>query len=112
MPRIAANSPLRNARSLLACVTLATVIVLSGCGEKLSREDFTIAVKDKTAADVQKKMGKPDADDESAPGALKWIYKSTTFSTGEATKMDNRAIVVFQQRDPNTPATVADVAYD
>ena len=112
MLRIAANSPLRNARGLLACITLALVVVLSGCSQKVSREDFTTAVKDKTTADVEKTMGKPDAVDESAPGAVKWIYKSKTFSTGETTKMDNRAIVVFQQRDPKAPATVADVAYD
>ena len=93
-------------------VFAALMVALGGCGEKLSREDFAAAVKDKTAADVQKTVGKPDAVDESQPGAVKWTYTSKTFSTGEATKMDKRAVVVFQQRDPNAPATVADVMYD
>lgn len=110
MPNIAPPSRLRSIKRALAFAALG--MILGACGEKLSREDFAAAVKDKTTADVQSAMGKPHAVDESVAGTVKWTYKSKTFSTGEATKMDNQAIVVFQQRDPKSPATVADVQYD
>lgn len=110
MPIIAIISPLRHIHRMLAGVALA--VALGGCGEKLSRDDFAAAVKDKTTADVQAAIGKPDGVDDSAPGMLKWTYKSRTFNTGEATKLDKQTIVVFQERHPNAPPTVADVLYD
>ena len=111
MPNIVSHSRHRNIHRLLGALTLA--VVLAGCGEKLSRDDFTSKVKDKTTTDVQAAMGKPDSIDQSTPGTIKWMYESKTFSTGDAaTKLDKKTIVVFQQRDPNSPATVADVMYD
>ena len=111
MTPIVPNSPRNNINRLLGAFALA--IVLGGCGEKLSREDFTTKVKDKTTSDVQAVVGKPDSIDQSTPGTIKWMYESKTFSTGDAaTKLDKKTIVVFQQRDPNSPATVADVMYD
>jgi hypothetical protein len=111
MPSIQIAAPLRSIKRAVGFAALA--ITLTACGEKLSREDFAAAVKDKTTADVQSAMGKPHAVDESAAGMVKWTYKSKTFSTGDsATKLDKQTIVVFQQRDPNAPATVADVQYD
>jgi hypothetical protein len=91
----------------------ATVAILVGCGERLSREDFDKAVKNMTAPDVQKRMGKPDAVEEIPQGPVKWTYAGRTFATGEsATKLDKHATVIFTQRDPKTPATASDVTYD
>ena len=111
MTNTVSNSPYRGIHRLLG--TLALAVMLAGCGEKLSREDFASKVKDKTTGDVQAAMGKPKSVDESTPGTIKWMYESKTFSTGDAaTKLDRKTIVVFHQRDPNSPATVADVLYD
>jgi hypothetical protein len=100
-----------NSHRLLGVLALA--VLLGGCGEKLSREDFVTKVKDKTTSDVQAAVGKPDNIDQSTPGTIKWMYESKTFNTGDAaTKLDKKTIVVFQQRDPSSPATVADVMYD
>jgi hypothetical protein len=110
VPNTTPSSASRKTCHLVGALALA--VVLAACGEKLSREDFVLAVKDKTASDVQSKMGKPDYVDESTPGVLKWEYRSKTFSTGDSTKLDKKTIIVFQQRETSLPATVADVLYD
>lgn len=101
----------RSNRQIILAVALT--VFLGACGQKISRDDFATAVKGKNTKEVQAAMGKPDSVDESKPGTIRWTYESRTFSTGEAaTKRDNRTIVVFQQRDPASAPTVADVLFD
>jgi hypothetical protein len=90
---------------------LAAVFFVAGCGERLSRDDFAALVKDKSAAEVQARHGKPDAVDETG-GTLKWTYTSKTFNTGESTKMDEKTVLIFAKNDPTTPAKVVDVQYE
>lgn len=90
----------------------ALVIAVAGCGELFSREDFVSRVKDKSTAEVQKEIGKPDAIDESVPGTLRWTYEGKTFHTEGGTKRDKKTVVVFRQGDAGAPAKVADVVYE
>lgn len=90
----------------------ALVIAVAGCGELLSREDFVSRVQDKSTAEVQKALGKPDAIDESVPGTVRWTYESKTFHTEGGTKRDKKTVVVFRQGDGGTPAKMAEVVYE
>ena len=89
---------------------VAAVFLVAGCGERLSRDDFAALVKDKSTKEVEARLGKPDAVDESG-GTVKWTYTSKTFNTGESTKMDEKTVLVFAKNDSNTPAKVVDVQY-
>ena len=78
----------------------------------LAREDFEARVKDKSVAEVQKKIGKPAAVDESVPGTVRWTYTGKTFHTDGGTKFDKKTVVVFRQADAGTPARMVEVVYE
>lgn len=91
---------------------LATLFAIAGCDAMSSREDFEARVKDKSVAEVQKKIGKPAAVDESTPGTIRWTYKGATFHTDGGTKFDKKTVVVFRQADSSTPARMVEVVYE
>lgn len=98
-----------------ACGTLvvAMIFLLAGCGERISRDDFTAAVKDNSTSEVAARFGDPDAVEEVAADVVKWIYKSRTFGTGEGgTRLDSRTIVVFRRTAPDAPARAIEVLYE
>ena len=93
-------------------LVLATLIAVAGCGGISSREDFEAQVKDKSVAEVQKKIGKPASVDESVPGTVRWTYNGKTFHTDGGTKFDKKTIVVFQKADAATPPRMVEVKYE
>lgn len=105
--------PISNWKSLSVSKVLivALVCVFAGCGERLSRDDFAVLVKDKTTTEVAARLGKPDSIDESIAGAARWTYTSKTFSVEGGTKMDAKTIVVFRQTGPNAPPKAVEVLY-
>ena len=98
---------------LLHSMFIFAIFAVTGCGERYSREDFANMVKDKSPAEVQAKLGKPDAIDESVASTPRWTYESKTFFTAEGNiKFDPRAIVIFKQADSNATAKAAEVKYE
>lgn len=91
---------------------LITLLAIAGCDAMSSREDFEARVKDKSVAEVQKKIGKPVAVDESVPGTIRWTYKGKTFYTDSGTKFDKKTVVVFRQVAANTPPRMVEVVYE
>ena len=75
---------------------LTILFAIAGCDAMSSREDFEARVKDKSVAEVQKKIGKPVAVDESVPGTVRWTYTGKTFHTEGGTKFDKKTVVVFR----------------
>ena len=101
-----------NLKSLSSKVLIvALVCVFASCGERLSRDDFAMLVKDKTTTEVAARLGKPDSIDESIAGTARWTYTSKTFGVEGGTKMDAKTIVVFRQTDSNAPAKAVEVLY-
>lgn len=94
-------------------LAVAMIFLLTGCGERISRDDFTAAVKDNSTSEVTARFGNPDAVDESADNTVKWTYKSRTFGVESGgTKLDARTIVVFRKSGPDAPARVVEVLYE
>lgn len=93
-------------------LVFAALLAIAGCGGISSREDFEAQVKDKSVAEVQKKIGKPVAVDESIPGTVRWTYTGKTFYTEGGTKFDKKTVVVFRQADSSTPARMVEVVYE
>ena len=87
-------------------------MLVAGCGELRSREDFVAAVKDQSTTEVEKKIGKPAAVDETVPGTIRWTYKSKTFHTESGTKFDKKTVVVFRKAEGAAPARMIDVVYE
>ena len=92
-------------------LVFAALLAIAGCGGISSREEFEAQVKDKSVAEVQKKVGKPASVDESVAGTVRWTYKGKTFHTDGGTKFDKTTVVVFRQADANTPPRMVEVVY-
>ena len=93
-------------------LTAAAFVIglLAGCGDILSREDFSTFTKDKTSDEVAAKFGKPSATDESDPSRVVWTYHNVTFEAGASSKRDANTVVVFK-REPSGKLRVADVQF-
>lgn len=94
-------------------VLAAALLVVAGCGDIRSRADFEALVKDQSTPEVQAKVGKPAAIDESVAGTVRWTYNSKTFTTQSgSTEFDKKAVVVFRKADANGSAKVVEVVYE
>lgn len=83
------------ARGLGAAV-LAT-LVLAGCGNIYSRDDFVSSVMGKSENEVVEKVGKPASINAVDPAHPEWIYRHETFDTGNRNRVDANAIVTFER---------------
>jgi hypothetical protein len=58
---------------------ISAAVVLGACSPMENRDDFAMALKNKTDAEVLKYAGKPTSVDNGNPERVAWIYKSRTF---------------------------------
>ncbi len=98
---------------IAAALLVAAAMVLVGCAERVTREEFNSNVMHKSTSEVAKRFGNPKEVDESEPGKIRWIYTSKTFNIGDGTwTIDPKTIVVFSQPHPDADAIVHDVVYE
>ncbi|HUF82562.1 MAG TPA: hypothetical protein VMN03_15610, partial [Burkholderiales bacterium] len=69
-------------------LAFSIILVLTGCGERISRDDFDAAVKGQSTSEVAARFGDPDAVDDSVASTVRWTYNSKTFRIEGGTKMD------------------------
>ena len=86
------------------------VLVVSGCSELQSREDFANRIKDKSEKEVVKEVGKP-AKIETHGDQVRYIYTSRTFKIESGNKIDAQAVVVFSPT-PGGIHKAAEVLYE
>lgn len=96
--------------ALVRIVAVVAALAAFGCAQRYSHDDFVNLIKNKTPAEVESRVGKPDAVDESVAGSPQWTYKDKTFTTDGGTKFDHKAIVIFHQED--AALKVAEVRYE
>ncbi|MFO1325507.1 MAG: hypothetical protein U1F15_15790 [Burkholderiales bacterium] len=90
---------------------IAVPLVLAACSGGYQRGIFTGYVVDSTEEEITKKIGKPDAIDNSNPNAPRWTYNKKTFDPENQNKTDEKTIVVLR-KDLNTGKLVgAEVQY-
>ncbi len=91
-----------------ACAVAA--LALAGCGPVYERSDFLKEVQNKSEAEVQKALGKPDSIDASNPDRVVWTYKGESFDLANGNKRDSKEIVVFAR--VGDKLTVTDVQFE
>lgn len=95
-----------------AAILVAAAVVLTGCGERVTRDEFNSNVMHKSTKEVAKRFGNPEAV-ENEPGTIKWVYTSKTLNVSDTGwSVDPKTIVVFSQPTPESTATVAEVVYE
>lgn len=99
-------------RRVAAVTGVAACLVIAGCGEPLSRDDFAARVKDKSDTEVAKAIGKPAAVDTTAPDQVTWTYTSRTFNIEDGNKFDSKALVVFSKAGSNGGFRATDVKFE
>jgi outer membrane protein assembly factor BamE (lipoprotein component of BamABCDE complex) len=72
-------------------------LLLSGCGNVYSREDFTAAVVGKSEQEVQQQFGKPDAVQSSSADKATWVYTHKTFDLTHQNKVDAKTTVTLER---------------
>lgn len=93
-------------------ILVAALLAVGACGEIRSHSDFETLVKDKSATEVERKLGKPAAVEDNG-ATVRWTYTGKTFTTdNEGTHFDKKAVVVFRKADSDAPAKVAEVVYE
>lgn len=87
-------------RRLLAAII---AVALAGCigGAGYPRGQFSGYVLEKSEAEVQDKVGKPDAIDTTDKEHPVWVYKGKTFDTENNNQTDSVTRVIFS-KDPAT----------
>ena len=98
--------------ALSTALIVALVLVLAGCDQRLSRDEFASRVTGKSTSEVEAGIGKPDTVDESVAGTVRWIYNSKTYGIEGGTKFDRKSIVVFRHSDADAPARAVEVIYE
>lgn len=73
---------------------MAAALVLGACSPMENRDDFAMALKNKTDTEVLKYAGKPTTIDNTNPERVAWVYKSRTFDV-ETRKTDPETDVIF-----------------
>lgn len=87
----------RFSRLVIAALTGA---VLAACGNIYDRHDFESAVMNKSADEIQTKLGKPGAIEETDAQHVTWVYSGTTFDTANQNRRDSKAMVIFEHKGP------------
>src|SRR5919107_3763813 len=90
-------------------VCTAALIVVTGCGQVLSREDLTSAVMGKSEQEVTLQLGKPDVVDDSDPEHIAWTYRRKTFDLSHENKVDSKTMVLFEGGSTESERHVARV---
>ncbi len=94
-------------------VIAAALLLVAGCGDIRSRSDFETVVKGLSPAEVQAKVGKPAAVDESAAETVRWTYNKANFSNESGgTQFDKKTVVVFRKANATAPGSVTEVVYE
>ena len=75
------------------------LLLVSGCGNVYSREDFTTAVVGKSEQEVEQQFGKPDEVEESGPEKVTWVYTHKTFNLAHQNKVDAKTMVTLERLD-------------
>jgi len=73
---------------------MAAALILGACSPMENRDDFAMALKNKTDTEVLKYAGKPTTIDNTNPERVAWVYKSRTFDV-ETRKTDPETDVIF-----------------
>jgi hypothetical protein len=108
MERFAAGSKFRASVIGIAC---AAMLALVGCQPVQTREDFKGTVMNKTPAQVQDQVGKPNAVDETDPAKIVWIYNEVTFDVDNKNKRDPQTRVIFTRSEAADKQSVIDVDF-
>ena len=98
-------------KSLFAAFLVSFVLLVSGCGNVYSRDDFKAGVIGKSEQEITQQFGQPDSVESSDPGQIRWIYKHKTFDLANENKMDSRTVVIFHRAVPDGKAQATDVQF-
>jgi hypothetical protein len=101
----------RKLRTSAVGIAAAAMLALAGCQPVQTRDDFKGTVMNKTPTEVQDKVGKPAAVDETDPAKLVWIYREVTFDIGNNNKRDATTRVIFSRQEAPTTPSVIDVDF-
>ena len=94
-----------------AAMLVAASIGLAGCGERVTREEFSTNVLHKSTKEVSKRFGDPAAVEE-GPESIKWVYTSKTLNVSDSGwSVDPKTIVVFTKPSAEGAATAAEILY-
>lgn len=94
-------------KKLRYCLPLLMALLLTGCGDIYSRDDFRTAVVGKSDAEVLTQFGKPDVVDTHDPTRTVWTYKHKTFDLANQNSRDAEADVTFDKPAGGTPHAVS-----
>ena len=92
-------------------IVAAVMLCLAGCQPVQTREDFKGAVINKSPAEVENHLGKPDSIDNSNPSVIVWVYKGMTFDMENNNKRDPSARVIFGRQNAAGSESVIDVNF-
>ena len=109
MERFAAGSKLRAAAVGIA---VAAMLGLAGCQPVQTRDDFKGTVMHKSPAEVEDRVGKPHAVDETDPTKIVWIYNEVTFDIENNNKRDPKTRVIFTRQEAASKPSVVDVDFE
>jgi hypothetical protein len=84
-------------RSLFAFLALLlSTLMLAGCSNTYSRDDFNTGVIGKSEQEVTQKFGKPESVKAEGDEAVVWTYSHVTFDLANQNRIDSKAVVTFQ----------------
>ena len=95
-----------------SALVLVPLLLVSGCGNVYSREDFTKAVVGKSDEEVQQQFGKPDAVESSGAEKVTWVYNHKTFDLAHQNKMDAKTIVTLERLSDAGKSSATRVDFD
>jgi hypothetical protein len=98
-------------KSMICTAAISASLLIAGCGEINSREDFTAAVQSKSEAEVTKRLGKPAAVDSNDPNRVVWSYADRTFDIANPHQRDKIAAVIFGAADARGKRSVVGVEF-
>ena len=99
-------------RTAAVGIVAAAMLVLAGCQPVQTRDDFKGTVMNKTPTEVQGKLGKPAAVDETDPAKIVWIYREVTFDIDNRNKRDATTRVIFSRSESPSTQSVIEVDFE
>jgi hypothetical protein len=101
----------RKFRTAAVGIAALTMVALAGCQPVQTRDDFKGTVMNKTPTEVQSKLGKPAAVDETDPAKIVWIYRQVTIDIDNHNKRDAMTRVIFSRSESPSSQSVIDVDF-
>jgi hypothetical protein len=98
------------ARVLCAILLAVAALTLASCGKTYARGDFQKLVINKTTAQVEAAVGKPDWEDNFDPKI--WTYRATTFDPANNGKKDEKALLFFGKAGTPDTDKVVEVRFE